>query len=121
MEKRIPWVSDFYHGLLYEDNVPWLEVDDPQMMQLMDIGKAGFCMCCGNRLGDDTVVLMGPGGIGGVYDKGVCLTDQLLIGWLQEQLSDTQDKIMHRQQLADGMDQGDVAPMEPEEDPEEGD
>lgn len=106
------WLPENIRWLMYEAGIPWSDGsghEEPDKMQeLLDIGRSGHCMTCGSRLGEDTFILFGNGGIQGVYHKGVCLTDQLLIGWLQGQLDDTISAIQNRMVGAEGVEMGDL-------------
>lgn len=54
--------------------------------------RRGRCMLCGEKLGEDTVVIVDAQGILGLWCTGVCLVDTHAISWLEQMLVEMTDK-----------------------------
>lgn len=58
--------------------------------------EEGKCMCCSQKLGAHTTVIVNPGGLAGVFCTGVCATDIANLGFVQELYDDIQERIKFR-------------------------
>lgn len=109
---------------VFEDNVGWGDIsqemqdiistvpfwypddlEDPEkagMKLVYDRGLKGTCMACAGKLGGETMLTIANAGLVMVHCGGACYTDQQVLGWLEEQYSDTVDQIKFRGGGADG-------------------
>jgi uncharacterized iron-regulated membrane protein len=67
----------------FMDNSPWLEPDDGNMRELIELCKQGRCMTCHQPLDETTLLLVNGEGIAAAFCNGVCATDMHIMGWLQ--------------------------------------
>ena len=58
--------------------------------------EEGKCMCCSQKLGTYTTVILNASGLEGVFCTGVCATDIANLGFVQELYDDIQERIKFR-------------------------
>jgi hypothetical protein len=54
--------------------------------------RRGRCMLCGEKLGEDTVIIVDAQGILGLWCSGTCLVDTHAISWLEDMLTEYHSK-----------------------------
>lgn len=54
--------------------------------------RRGNCMLCGEKLGEDTVIIVDAQGILGLWCSGTCLVDTHAISWLEDMLTEYHTK-----------------------------
>lgn len=75
---------------------------EESIREMWDAFEEGKCMMCRGPLGAHTMIILSVQGICAGFCSGVCLQDMGVIGWLQEQHDDIQDRVKFRGGEGDG-------------------
>jgi hypothetical protein len=99
----------------FMENSSWMEPIEKGTEQIFRLGQEGRCMMCGSALAEDTILFITKEGIFAVYCRGACLTDQQIIGWLQERHEDLVHQVEFRAHQQEGPVDESIESIEPSE------
>lgn len=85
-------VSDAVRVTLYQHDYEFVIPEGEEDNDAYENVRRGRCMLCGNTLAEDTLVLVTPMGLTGIWCDHECMTDHNVIGWLQEILQGITEK-----------------------------
>ena len=72
------------------DEFEWTAYCDDELQEFdaYEHMRRGKCMLCGSTLKAETMIVVGPPGVLGLWCDSECFTDQAVMGFLQQVLND---------------------------------